>query len=101
MPKPSGSKSLTPSVEQAHAANIPFRAVVIDCFYGDNPELEWRLTQGKIPYGLAHRGSWSQGWAPAEEAHSFEEAVQGLPRAAWQQIKRRFQDGHRESWWAA
>src|SRR3712207_2985022 len=59
------------------------------------------FTQGKIPYVLAHRGSWSQGWARAEEAHSFEEAVQDLPRAAWQQIKRRFQDGHRESWWAA
>ena len=88
-------------IEQAHAAHIPFRAVVIDCFYGDNPELEWRLTQGKIPYVLAHRGTWSQGWARAEEAHSFEEAVQDLPRAAWQQIKRRFQDGHRESWWAA
>jgi len=79
----------------------PFRAVVIDCFYGDNPELEGRLTQGKIPYVLAHRATWSQGWAPAEEAHSFEEAVQDLPRAAWQKVKRRFRDGHRESWWAA
>ena len=88
-------------IGQARTADIPFRAVVIDCFYGDNPELEWRLTQGKIPYVLAHRGSWSQGWARAEEAHSFEEAVQDLPRAAWQRIKRRFQDGHRESWWAA
>jgi SRSO17 transposase len=88
-------------IEQARTADIPFRAVVIDCFYGDNPELEWRLTQGKIPYVLAHRGSWSQGWARAEEAHSFEEAVQDLPRAAWQRIQRRFQDGHRESWWAA
>ena len=88
-------------IEQARTADIPFRAVVIDCFYGDNPELEGLLTQRKIPYVLAHRGSWSQGWAPAEEAHSFAEAVQDLPRAAWQQIKRRFQDGHRESWWVA
>ena len=24
-------------IEQARAADIPFRAVVIDCFYGDNP----------------------------------------------------------------
>jgi SRSO17 transposase len=88
-------------IEQARTANIPFRAVVIDCFYGDNPELEWRLTQGKIPYVLAHRATWSQGWARAEEAHSFEEAVQDLSRAAWQRIKRRFQDGHRESWWVA
>ena len=88
-------------IEQAHAANIPFRAVVTDCFYGDNLELEGLLTQREIPHVLAHRGGWSQGWARAEEAHSFEEAVRDLPRAAWQQIKRRFQDGHRESWWAA
>jgi SRSO17 transposase len=88
-------------IEQARTADIPFRAVVIDCFYGDNPELEARLTQRKIPYVLAHRGTWSQGWARAEEAHSFEEAVQDLPRAGWQQIRRRFQDGHRETWWMA
>jgi hypothetical protein len=36
-----------------------------------------------------------------EEAHSFAEAVRDLPRAAWQQIKRRFHDGHRERWWVA
>jgi SRSO17 transposase len=88
-------------IEQARAAGIPFRAVVIDCFYGDNPELEGRLTQRKIPYVLAHRGTWSQGWAQAEEAHSFEEAVRDLPRTAWQQITRRFHDGHRENWWVA
>src|SRR5919199_628189 len=78
-----------------------FRAVVVDCFYGDNPELEGRLTQRKIPYVLAHRGTWSQGWARAEAAHSFEEAVSDLPRAAWQRVRRRFHDGHRESWWVA
>ena len=88
-------------IEQARAANIPFRAVVADCFYGDNPELEGRLTQGKIPFVLAHRGSWSQGWARAEEAHSFAEAVRDLRPAAWQRIKRRFQDGQRETWWTA
>jgi SRSO17 transposase len=88
-------------IEQARTARIPFRAVVIDCFYGDNPELEGLLTQRKIPYVLAHRGTWSQGWGPAEEAHSFEEALSDLPRAGWQRITRRFPDGHRESWWVA
>ena len=88
-------------IEQARAADIPFRAVVVDCFYGDNPELEGQLTQRKIPYVLAHRGTCSQGWARAEEAHSFAEAVSDLPRAAWQRIRRRFHDGHRESWWVA
>jgi SRSO17 transposase len=88
-------------IEQARAAGIPFRAVVADGFYGDNPELQGLLTQRKVPYVLAHRGTWSQGWARAEAAHSFEEAVSDLPRAAWQRIKRRFHDGHRESWWVA
>lgn len=88
-------------IAQARAAGILFRAVVIDCFYGDNPELEGLLTTRKIPYVLAHRGTGSQGWAPAEEAHSFAEAVSELPRAGWQRITRRFRDGHRERWWAA
>src|SRR4030095_637706 len=44
-------------IEQARTADIPFRAVVIDCFYGDNPELERRLTRGKIPYVHAPRRS--------------------------------------------
>jgi SRSO17 transposase len=88
-------------IEQARAADIPFRAVVADCFYGDNTELEGLLTQRKIPYVLAHRGSGGLGWAPAEEAHSFAEALRDLPRAAWQRIKRRFRDGHGETWWVA
>src|SRR5690349_20968428 len=88
-------------LEQARAAHIPFRAVVADCFYGDNTELEGLLTQRKIPYVLAHRSTGGGGWAPAEEAHSFAEALRDLPRAAWQRLQRRFRDGHRETWWAA
>jgi SRSO17 transposase len=67
-------------IEQARAAGIPFHAVVADCFYGDNIELEGRLMQRRIPYVLAHRSTWG-GWAPVEEAHSFAEAVGDLPRA--------------------
>src|SRR5919112_4902069 len=88
-------------IEQARAADIPFRAVVADCFYGDNRELEGLLTQRKIPYVLAHRGTGGLGWAPAEEAHSFAEALRDLPHTAWQRLKRRFRDGHAETWWAA
>jgi SRSO17 transposase len=87
-------------IEQAQAADIPFRAVVADCFYGDNSELEGLLTQRKIPHVLAHRGTGGLGWAPAEAAHSFAEALSDLPRAAWQRLKRRFRDGHAETWWA-
>jgi SRSO17 transposase len=88
-------------IEQARAADIPFHAVVADCFYGDNAELEGLLTQRKIPYVLAHRGTGGRGWAPAEDAHCFAEAVGDLPRAAWRRIRRRFRDGHGENWWAA
>jgi SRSO17 transposase len=88
-------------IESAGAAGIPFRAVVADCFYGDNVTLADLLTQRKIPYVLAHRRTWSHGWAPAEVAHSFEEAVAQLPQAAWKRIKRCFRDGHRETWWVA
>jgi hypothetical protein len=59
------------------------------------------LTQRKIPYVLAHRSTGGLGWAPAEDAHSFAEALRGLPRTAWQRLKRRFRDGHDETWWAA
>src|SRR5919112_2813541 len=88
-------------VEQARAADIPFRAVVADCFYGDNNELEGLLTQRKIPYVLAHRGTGGPGWAPAPEAPSFSGGPPDLPRPAWQRLKRRFRDGHAETWWAA
>src|SRR5919202_4580606 len=88
-------------IEQARAADIPFRAVVADCFHGDNNELEGLLTQRKIPYVLAHRGTGGLGWAPAAEAQFLSEALRGLPRAAWTRIRRRFRDGHGETWWAA
>ena len=68
-------------IEQARAAGIPFRAIVADCFYGDDVEFEGLLMQRRMPYVLAHRSTWG-GWAPAEEAHSFAEAVRDLPRAA-------------------
>lgn len=71
-----------------------------DCFYGDNDELEAILGERKIPYVLAHRGGVSRGWARAEEAHSFEEALQRVPLKAWKKIHRRFSDGHRKTWWA-
>ena len=62
-------------IEQARTADIPFRAVVVHCFYGDNPGFEGRLMQGAIAYVLAHRGGWGGG-PRHEAAHSFAEAVQ-------------------------
>lgn len=88
-------------IERAQAAGIAFKAIVADCFYGDNNALEGTLQERRLPYVLAHRATIGRGWAPAEAAHSFEEAAQRLPRSAWQKIERRFRDGHTEQWWAA
>lgn len=87
-------------VEQAIAAGIPFQAIVADCAYGDNGALEAALRQRRLPYVLAHRGTVGRGWAPADVAHSFDDAARELPLLAWQRIVRRFRDGHTERWWA-
>lgn len=86
-------------IDQARASGIAFRALVADCFYGDNDEFVARLMEGKIPYVLAHRGGVGRGWAREELAHSFKEAIEEQPLSAWQPLTRRFRDGHEESWW--
>lgn len=88
-------------VERAQAGGIALRAVVADSAYGDNESLGFALVERGIPFVLARRGRASQGWALADEAHSFEEAAQDLPKRAWKRVTRRFRDGHSEVWWAA
>jgi DDE superfamily endonuclease len=56
-------------VQAARQAGIGFRAVVADCFYGDNPGFTQALTAAKVPFVLAlkpRKGTW----APAEAAHT-------------------------------
>jgi SRSO17 transposase len=93
-------------VEAARQANIGFRAVVADCFYGDNPGFTEALGAAKVPFVLAlkpRKGTW----APADAAHTPVEAAGELdwqgPRkpGRWRRIQRRFRDGHTETWWAA
>ena len=93
-------------VEAARQAGIRFRAVVADCFYGDNPGFTDALVTAKVPFVLAlkpRKGTW----APAEAAHTPTEAAGELdwqgPRkpGRWRRIQRRFRDGHTETWWAA
>jgi SRSO17 transposase len=88
-------------IERAQGAGIPFRAVVADNFYGDNGAFEDALLARGVPHVLGHKWSLGRCWAPAEEAHSFEEAARDLPRGAWTKVVRRFTDGHEETWWAA
>jgi SRSO17 transposase len=97
------------AVELVHAAReagIGFRAVVADCFYGDNPGFTEAPTAAKVPFVLAlkpRKGTW----APAEAAHTPVEAAGELSwhspnrPGQWRRIQRRFRDGHTETWWAA
>jgi SRSO17 transposase len=93
-------------VGAAQPAKIPFRAVVADCFYGDNPGFVEALGRAGVAFVLAlkpRKGTW----APADAPHTPVEAARelgwggpGRP-GAWRRVTRRFRDGHTETWWAA
>jgi hypothetical protein len=93
-------------VSAAEQAQIPFRAVVADCFYGDNTGFTEALGRAGVAYVLAvkpRRGVW----APEDEAHTPVEAARELAWGSpeqpgdWTAVTRRFRDGHTETWWAA
>lgn len=88
-------------VERALAAGIAFKAIVADCFYGDHRELVAALRQRRLPFVLSHRGTIGRGWAPADVAHSFDEAIKELHPRDWHKVTRHFRDGHIEQRWAA
>jgi hypothetical protein len=93
-------------IDQARSAAVPSRAVVADCFYGDHLGFVEALETARLPYVLALKPSKGT-WAPAEAVHTPQEAAQelrwGSPEAPgdWTPIRRRFRDGHEETWWAA
>jgi hypothetical protein len=93
-------------IEAALVAGVPFRAVVADCAYGDNVNFEAGLWQAGLPYVVSLKPSKGS-WAPAGAAHTPEQAARRLRwhdpahPGDWTPIKRRFRDGHGETWWAA
>jgi hypothetical protein len=93
-------------VQAARTAGIAFRAVVADCFYGDNEGFTQALGAAKVAYVLAVKPR-KGAWAPAEEAHTPQEAARQLAWSSpqqpgdWTPVTRRFRDGHTETWWAA
>src|SRR5512132_3281398 len=93
-------------VQAAREAGIGFRAVVADCFYGDNVGFTEALGRAKVAYVLAVRPRKGV-WAPAEQTHTPREAATKLAWGGpqepgdWTPITRRFRDGHTETWWAA
>src|SRR5215207_3374903 len=66
-------------VDAARKAGICFRAVVADCFYGDNEGFCAALGAAKVAYVLAVKPRKGV-WAPEEEAHTPREAAAEL---AW------------------
>jgi hypothetical protein len=93
-------------IDAARAAGIGFRAVVADCFYGDNEGFTQALGAAKVAYVLAvkpRKGTW----APADAVHTPQEAARQLAWTSpnqpgdWTPIQRRFRDGHTQTWWAA
>ena len=93
-------------LQAARQAGIGFRAVVADCFYGDNTGFTEALGRASVAYVLAVKPR-KGAWAPADELHTPQEAARQLAWGGpqepgdWTQVTRRFRDGHTETWWAA
>jgi DDE superfamily endonuclease len=93
-------------VQAARKAGIGFRAVVADCFYGDNTGFTEALGRAKVAYVLAVKPR-KGAWAPEEETHTPQEAARQLAWTSpeqpgdWAPVTRRFRNGHAETWWAA
>jgi len=92
-------------VDAAVQATIPFRAVVADCFYGEDEAVKRGLRERGLGYVLALKPSHAW-WHPVDTIGSLAEvaATGGWTDAAtpgrWVRVIRRFRDGHTEDWWA-
>src|SRR6266542_1284909 len=93
-------------VQAARQAGIGFRAVVADCFYGDNEGFTQALGATGVAYVLAVKPRKGV-WAPADQTHTPREAAAELAWESperpgdWTKLTRRFRDGHTQTWWAA
>jgi hypothetical protein len=93
-------------VDAALAANVPFRAIVADCLYGENPTFERALSEAGLPFVVGVRPSKGV-WAPVDAAHTPKEAAQALvwhnpdESGDWTKVERTLRDGHTETWWTA
>jgi hypothetical protein len=92
-------------VQQAVGANLPFRAVVADCFYGEHAEFKAGLHHLQVGYVLALKPSHTW-WHHVDDLGSLWEVAQVVGWAGpeqpgrWVPVPRRFRNGHVETWWA-
>lgn len=90
-------------VKQAQAANIPFRAVVADSFYGEHDAFRDGLQNDGIPFVLALYPSHTW-WHKVGAIGSAQEIAQAASwreddPGKWQRLERTFRDRHKEIWW--
>ena len=90
-------------VKQARAANIPFRAVVADSFYGEHDAFRDGLANDGIAFVLALYPSHTW-WHKVGTIGSAQEIARAAPwrednPGKWQRRERSFRDGHEETWW--
>jgi SRSO17 transposase len=92
-------------VRRAVQANIPFRAVVADSFYGEDDGVKQGLRALGVGYVVALKPSHSW-WHPIRAIGSLQEAARAgrwkSPErpGKWVKVTRTFRDGSKEDWWA-
>ena len=92
-------------VRRAVQAQIPFRAVVADSFYGEDRGVKQGLRELGVGYVLALKPSHAW-WHPVRAIGSFQEAARAarwksLERPGkWVKVTRTFRDGSSQDWWA-
>jgi len=92
-------------VRRAVEAQIPFRAVVADSFYGEDDGVKQGLRALAIGYVLALKPSHTW-WHPIRAIGSLQEAARaakwkGPERPGkWVKVTRTFRDGSSQDWWA-
>jgi DDE superfamily endonuclease len=92
-------------VGRAVDAGIPFRAVVADCFYGEDRGVQQGIRDLGKGYVLALKPSHAW-WHKAGTVGSLQDAAEAAQWTSttapgdWVTVERTFRDGHRETWWA-
>lgn len=92
-------------VEGAVRAEIPFRAVVADAFYGEDEDFKHGLRELGLGYVLSLKPSHSW-WHPEGEIGALWQVAEMAGwkdtkhPGKWVKVERTFRDSHKEDWWA-
>jgi hypothetical protein len=94
-------------VQKAVEANIPFRAVVADSFYGEDEGFKHSLSELGVRYVMALKPSHAWWHRVGEIGSPFEAALAAGEAwedehhpGDWVKLTRHFRDAHEQQWWA-